>query len=227
MFELMDRAGALFVQERYRDAIPLLERILKSDPFNLDAALRLATSYSSLGDGARALAAFKEAAAIAPRSPDVRVYLALHYARGKDWQQAVPMLERIVAETPEKQPAVEALSVVRVRQGRLAMERGDTAAAIRAFEDARRLRGESFAHDLDLGVLYLDARRLTEARDALDRVPASHPDYPMALFKRAQVSVLLNEPDSAARIARARQYATPLTRGLIDRERLFRNAGPR
>ena len=30
----------------------------------------------------------------------------------------------------------------------------------------------------------------------------------MALFKRAQVSVLLNEPDSAARIAKARQAPT-------------------
>ena len=71
-------------------------------------------------------------------------------------------------------------------------------------EGARRCRARRFEHDLELGVLYLAARRFDEARDALDRVPASHPDYPMALFKRAQVSVLLNEPDSAARIARAR-----------------------
>ncbi len=222
LFETMDRAGKLFVQEQYREAIPLLKAVLQADPFNLDAALRLATSYSSLGQDALALEAFKRAAAMAPRSPDVRVYLALHYARGKDWPQAVPMLEKIVAETPEKQPAVEALALVRVRQGRLAMENGQTAAAISAFEDARRLRGSAFASDLELGVLYLDARRLFDARVALDRVPPSHPDYPMALFKRAQVSVLLNEPDKAARIARAREHANPMTRELIARERLFR-----
>ena len=69
--------------------------------------------------------------------------------------------------------------------------------------------GPGFTHDLELGVLYLAARRFTDARDALDRVPPSHPEYPMALFKRAQVSVLLKEPDSAARIARARQHARP------------------
>ena len=39
----------------------------------------------------------------------------------------------------------------------------------------------------------------------------------MALFKRAQVSVLLKEPDSAARIARARRQADATTRGLIER----------
>ncbi|HEY0874361.1 MAG TPA: hypothetical protein VGD94_12890, partial [Vicinamibacterales bacterium] len=58
-------------------------------------------------------------------------------------------------------------------------------------------------------------------RDALDRVPASSHDYPMALFKRAQVSVLLNEPDAGERIRRARERATPLTRELIAREKLF------
>jgi hypothetical protein len=44
----------------------------------------------------------------------------------------------------------------------------------------------------------------------------------MALFKRAQVSALLNEPDKNARIERARRKADPTTRALIERERLFR-----
>jgi hypothetical protein len=70
-------------------------------------------------------------------------------------------------------------------------------------------------------VLYLSERRLDEARAALDRVPPSHPEYPMALFKRAQVSVLLNEPDKAARIQLARRKADAETRALIERERLF------
>jgi hypothetical protein len=101
----------------------------------------------------------------------------------------------------------------------------NTPLAIDSFEAARAaLRQDQgvFTHDLELGVLYLSARRFQEARDALDRVPPSHPEYPMALFKRAQVSVLLNEPDSAARIERARQRADATTRALIANERLFR-----
>ena len=101
------------------------------------------------------------------------------------------------------------------------MAAGQTDAAIEAFEKARASQGAKFTNDLELGVLYLSARRLTEARDALDRVPANDPDYPMALFKRAQVSVLLNEPDRALRIARARQHADATTRELIAREKLF------
>ena len=66
-------------------------------------------------------------------------------------------------------------------------------------------------------MLYLAARRFDEARTALDRVPSSHPDYPMALFKRAQVSVLLTSP-TAARIEAARKGADATTRPLIERE---------
>jgi hypothetical protein len=108
-----------------------------------------------------------------------------------------------------------------VQLGELAMSIQQTAAAIDAFEKARAQQGSAFRHDLELGVLYLDARRLADARGALDRVPSTHPAYPMALFKRAQVSVLLKEPDAPARIEQARRGADGTTRPLIARERLF------
>jgi tetratricopeptide (TPR) repeat protein len=248
LFVLLEKASGLFVREEYAAAVPLLQRILAEDPGNLDAALRLATAHSALGQGARAEAMFEKAAAMAPRSPDVRAYRALHYARGRDWPRAVPLLEKVIAESPDRLPALEALALVRQRQGRvadaialrerihalrppsatelaqfgeLAMSAGQTALAIDALEKARDMEGGAFAHDLELGVLYLAARRLPEARDALDRVAPSHPGYPMALFKRAQVSVLLREPDQAARIARARERADATTRPLIANERLF------
>ena len=249
LFDVIERASFLFVGGEYARAIPLFEKILAADGHNLDAALRLATAHSALGHDARALEMYDRAATIAPGSRDVLTYRALHYARGKDWQRAVPLLEQVLAEAPDRLPALEALAVVRERQGRLpeavavrqriyemrapsaaelvqlgqlSMSVGQTRAATDAFERARRLQGDAFRHELELGVLYLAARRLPEARDALDRVPASDPQYPMALFKRAQVSVLLNEPDRAARIARARERADATTRGLIAAERLFR-----
>jgi tetratricopeptide (TPR) repeat protein len=248
LFDELERASSLFVEGKYAAVIPLLERILAEDPYNLDATLRLATAHSALGHDAQALAAFKRAAEIAPQSPDVRTYLALHYARGKDWAEAVPLLERVVADNPQRVPAVEGLARIRERQGRnedalrlwqqafalrtptpvdlahlgeVAMSVGQTPEAIDAFERARAAQGPAFAHDLELGLLYLDARRFEEARAALDRVPSSHPDYAMALFKRAQVAVLLKEPDAAARIEQAKRRATPETRELITREKLF------
>jgi Tfp pilus assembly protein PilF len=189
---------------------------------------------------------------MAPDSPDVRLYLALHYARGPDWAQAAPLLEQVLASAPDRLPALEALATIRERQGRapdaialwqraftlrspsapelahlgdLEMGVGATDPAITAFERARALDPHGFRRDLDLGVLYLAARRFADARDALDRVPASDPRYPTALFKRAQVSVLLHEPDAAARIAAARAHADAATRPLIAREKLFEGVG--
>jgi len=248
LFTTIDEASTLFVRAEYERAIPLLEKIRAADPHNLDAVLRLATAHSALGHGRRALAAFEQARALAPDSPDVRTYLALHYARGEEWRRAAPLLEQIVSESPERLPALEALAVVRQRQGRvddaiamrqriytlrdpsapelvqlglLAMSRQQTALALGSLERARELQGSAFEHDLELGVLYLAARRYDEAREALDRVSPSSARYPMGLFKRAQVSVLLGERDSARRIALARQHADATTRPLIENERLF------
>jgi choline-sulfatase len=251
MFPTLDEAARLFVRDEYAQAIPLLEQILAKDPHNLDAALRLATAHSALGHEQAAFAAYRRAELIAPNSPDVRTYMALHYARTAEWPKAVPMLERITAETPDKVPALEALALLRERQGQiedavrlrekvyalrsptpaelthtgiLQMELGQAAQAITSFEKVRAMEGPAFKHDTELGVLYLALHRFDDARTALDRVAPTDPEYPMALFKRAQVSVLLHEPDAPARIAAARGHADNSTRELIARERLFRNS---
>ena len=254
LFKTLDEASGLFVREEYARVIPRLDRIRAADPGNLDAVLRLATAHSMLGHEEKAERAFAEAGKLAPGSQDVRTYLALHLVRGKQWSRAAPLLEQVVAESPDRLPAVEALALVREREGRiedaialrqqvyaqrrpsptellhlgrLAMSVGRTALAVESFEGAREAQGNAFRHQLELGVLYLATRRLAEARDALDRVPPSHPEYPMALFKRAQVSVLLGEPDQAARIAAARLRADATTRPLVERERLFQAPGTR
>jgi tetratricopeptide (TPR) repeat protein len=250
LLDVIDRASGLFVQEKYAEAIPLFERILADDPNNLDAALRLATAHSLLGHERKALDAFNRAGRLAPESLDVRAYLALHYARGPEWQRAVPLLEQVIAAMPERLVAIDTLASLREREGNgaavlslrqraralrpftraesirlgdLAMSLRETAAAIEIFEAARVGDGGRFERDLELGVLYLSERKLEAAREALDRVPPSDRAYPMALFKRAQVSVLLKEPDRASRIALARRHADRTTQSLIERERLFQD----
>lgn len=249
LFDELDRASTSFASGDYTAAVPVLREIIAADPYNITAILRLAVAHSLLAQEDAALAAFRKAEEIAPDSEDVRQFLGLHYARGREWERAVPLLERVIADSPDRVPALEGLAEIRERQGRLddalrlrqkiealrpasapelahsgelAMALGQTPAAIAYFERARSIQGAAFRHDLELGALYLAARRLQEARDTLDRVSPAHPGYPMALFKRAQVSVLLNEADRAARIEAARKHADDTTRGLIANERLFR-----
>jgi tetratricopeptide (TPR) repeat protein len=250
LFPALDRASALFVRGEYAAAIPLFERILEHDPANLAALLRLAVAHSSLGHEPAALAAFERAGRLRPESADVRHYLAMHLVRSGHLDDAAPLLEGVLADSPNRLPALEALARIRAEQGHieeardllrrviatkpepaaellrlgeLSMAAGDTPAAIDAFKQAQRLLGDDFDRHLELGVCYLAARRLEAARDALDRVPPSHRGRAMALFKRAQVSVLLGEPDRAARIRHAYEAADDTTAPLIEREPLFRD----
>jgi protein O-GlcNAc transferase len=248
LFADMDAGAALFVGERYGEAIPLLEGILARDPGNLAIALRLAVAHSVLGRDRQALDYLERAAAIDPESTDLAHYSAMHFLRSGDPERAAPLFELVLARSPTRLPALRALASIRRRQGRpaeaaalldralaidgdavedllrlgeLRMELTDTAGAIRAFERARGLAPESFSHSLELGVCYLASHRLEAARDSLDRVPPPHPAYPMALFKRAQVSVLLGEADREERIRAAWRHADEMTGPLFETEPLF------
>jgi arylsulfatase A-like enzyme/Tfp pilus assembly protein PilF len=253
LFDDLDRASGLFARGEYAAALPAFERIVAADPHNPMAAVYLAVAHSMLDRDADAERWFRRAAAVAPDSPDLRHYQAMHECKNERWARAEPLLESVLAHEPDRLPALACLAEVRAHQGRRAdavallervvarkgapaaellrlgelhMAGGETAAAIAAFERARALQGERFGAHLELGVLYLAARRFAEARTSLDRVLAARPAEPMALFKRAQVSVLLGEPDRGERARRALAAADATTRPLVEREPLFRGLLP-
>lgn len=244
----LDVAAGAFGNERYAQAAPIFERILERDPGNLMVAVQLGVCRSMLGRDRAALAAFDVARRIDPDSIEVRHYLAMHHLKeGRD-ERAAPLFEEVLTAQPDRLPALEGLARIRASQGRLAdaaalleravplardpgtrlvevgllrMELGETGVAIMALERAREFQGPAFRRDLELGVLYLADRRFEDARAALDRVPPDHPAAAMALFKRAQVSVLLGEPDRRERIRFAWERADPEIRRLIANEKLF------
>ncbi|MGB5550183.1 MAG: sulfatase-like hydrolase/transferase [Thermoanaerobaculia bacterium] len=248
LFHDLDIGSVLFIRGEYEEALPLYERVLAADPDNPAVCLHLAVAHSVLGEEDRALEYFARARQINPNSVDLQHYLAMHHFRFQQWDEAEPLFEIVLAATPDRLPALECLAQIRERQGRvqeassllerittlksdpqaellklgeMKMSVGDTLGAIRAFERARVIQEDDFDHHLELGVLLLADRQLTEAAASLDRVTASHPAYPLALFKRAQVSVLLGEPDQDQRIQLARDNADAVTAPLIANERLF------
>ena len=119
---LLEQASGLFVRERVRGGRSrCCERILAADPHNLDAALRLATAHSALGHDARALAAFEQAPRRSPPARRTCGPTARCTTRaGTEWPRAVPLLEQVVAETPDGCPRSRRWPSIRERQGRLA-----------------------------------------------------------------------------------------------------------
>jgi len=248
LFGDLNEGAELFVREEYEASIRVFDRVLAEDGENLMVTVRLAVANSILGNENRALQLFERAERIHPGSIDVQHYLAMHFFRSRRWDLAAPLFEEVLSTMPRRLPALEALARIRegerriddaaqllerivvlkespaadwTRLGELEMAMGNTPAAIRAFENARDLQGEAFNRHLELGVCYLAARRPAEAAGALDLVPLDHPGYAMALFKRAQVSVLLGEPGWRERVRLAYEKGDPELRHLIEAEPLF------
>ncbi len=248
LFRDLNEGAELFVREEYEASIRVFEKVMAEDRENLMVTVRLAVAYSILGDQQRAQLLFERAEEIHPGSIDLQHYLAMHYFRFQRWDLATPIFEKVLTVMPRKLPALEALARIResegrfddaarlmrrivalkespsaewIRLGELEMATANTPAAIRAFEEARRLQGEAFNRHLELGVCYLAARNPGAAADELDLVPRDHPGYAMGLFKRAQVSVLLGEPDWRERVRFAYERADPSIRRLIENEPLF------
>jgi choline-sulfatase len=245
----LDNASKAFVREDYAKAAEIFERVLAEDEGNLMVTVRLAVAHSFLGHETRAMELFKRAVQIQPDSLDLQHYLAMHYFRTRRWELAGPLFEEVLAAMPQRLPALEALARIRegqdrleeaarlvercinlkerpfaewLRLGELEMAMGNTSSAIRAFESAKELQGDEYRHHLELGVLYLAAGRLEEAAASLDRVPHDHPGYGMALFKRAQVAVLLGDPGWRERVRLAAEYPDTTIRRMVEREPLFR-----
>ena len=121
LFDTLDTASTLFVREEYARVIPLLRKILAEDPYNLDAALRLATAHSALGQTAQAEQAFDAAATDRPGlAGRPRLPRAPLRARPRVGSARCRCSSRCVAESPDRLPALEALARLRERQGRAA-----------------------------------------------------------------------------------------------------------
>jgi len=250
LYRDLDIGAGLFIRQEYEQAIPVFTRIFQADPNNFMVALRLAVAQSVVGNEDKALEYFERAKEIDPSSVDLRHYQAMHYLQNQQWDLAEPLFESVLAQTPDRLPALEGLAQIYTRQGRiedaarqleqivqikdspglelarlgeLRMAQGDTAGAIRVFEKAQEFLADRFTYSLELGVLYLANRQLAEAAASLDKVSASHPGYPMALFKRAQVSVLLAEPDLEEKVRLAWTNADEATQPLIESEQLFQD----
>lgn len=209
----------------------------------------MAVAHSVTDRKAQAEEFFVRARTINPASVDLRHYHAMHYMRYRQPDLAEPLFESVLLEMPNRLTALEALLSIYARRGddekamqtlekiatfkdspgaewlrlgQMRMRHGETKAAIEAFENASQILDRRFRQNLELGVLYLADRQFAKAATSLDKVTRFDPAYPMALFKRAQVSVLLKEADREERVKQAWLHGDATTRSLIASEKLFR-----
>lgn len=249
LFPLLEQGARQFGRGDYVAAIATYEQVLAQDPQNLMVLMRQAVAHSVEGRRQDAEAYFRRAGMLDAESLDLHHYLGMHYLRFGEEDKAAAQFRKVLQQWPQKLTALTALAGISARSGQaaeairlfrraaqlrdqdpalqvnialLAMEQGDSTTAAAAFAQAYQLDAEAFAHQLDYGVVLMDLRRFDEAAGWLDQIPANHPGYPMALYKRAQAAVLRNEPDPVSRIRRALDAAPPQLRDIIRRDPLLR-----
>ncbi|PIE03683.1 MAG: hypothetical protein CSA81_00915 [Acidobacteria bacterium] len=248
LFEDMDRASGYFVNKQYKKAIPLLKKILETDPDNFMFNLRTAVAYSILGDREEAMLYFQKAMHINPDSIDLMHYLGMHYFRFKQLSEAETLLEQVLKSSPNRIPALQCMARIKeirqdkqsaldlfsrlnllnpddeiylLKMGDLSMELGQTEHAIACYLNLKDQQLENFNRDFELSLCLMDAGRLEEARDTLDGISTDHKAFPLVLLKRAQVSILLKEPHARSLVRQAYQNGNSMTRRTIENEPFF------
>ena len=116
LFEIIDKASGLFVQERTptpsrcsSESSPAI-RTISTQP----SGWRRHIHCSGTNNRPSMRSDVHRASPAVDRCSNL---LGLHYARGRDWQPAAPLLEQVIAEAPERLVAIDALAAIREREG--------------------------------------------------------------------------------------------------------------
>ncbi len=112
-------AKGLIDRERYRDAIPILERLVAKNPADTDALNELGYSHRELGHEQRALNYYLQALAIQPEHVGANEYLGELYLTMKDLPKAeerLAVLQKVCGNCEEFSELKEKIADYRAKQ---------------------------------------------------------------------------------------------------------------
>ncbi|MBT9513468.1 MAG: BCSC C-terminal domain-containing protein [Acidovorax sp.] len=163
-----------------------LEQAVRLNPAEVTAETDLADLLVEAGQYDAAEAAYRRVLARQADNPDAVRGLVGVLAQNNKAAEALALVEKL---SPSQQEKVGALGRLRAAQAlgqaRAATERGDTAAARVALEDALLNDPASPWVRLDLARLYLRMGAVAEARGVMDGLLLSNPHMPEALYASA------------------------------------------
>ena len=193
------RAFLFFEARRYRDAIPLAERVVFSEPAIVDGWSLLGRSRAAAGQRNLALEAYREGLRRFPESTDLALLAADEYADAGNWTEAEKHARLVLTEDPVL--AHESLA-------RIAARRGDDVTARRHAEAAVRHAPGRIPTLMLLADL---ARR------------ANHPAEQLMWLDRALQEVQSREVPPVEQLSFLRGQALLALRRVADAEAAFRS----
>lgn len=157
VLERLERAEQLKLDEKFLEALVILEELLGEDPENVSALEEVADNELSLNHYDRSEVAAKQAVALDNESYTGHYILGFLRSREERWSEAVTFLQRanaLKANNPE---------ILRCLGWALFCE-GKRAQGIVTLERSLNLDNESTLTLCDLGIAYLQVRHVSKAR---------------------------------------------------------------
>ncbi|WP_420998163.1 cellulose synthase subunit BcsC-related outer membrane protein [Cupriavidus sp. 30B13] len=191
---LSEQAAAARNGGNRAEARRLLERAIKLDAREPSAQVALADVMAEDGQYAQAEAAYRRVLRQQPDNPDAtRGLVGVLSAQDKS-AEALAIVQDLTPAQQEKMGSLGRLRADEARgQARAALQRGDTAGARRALEDAMAADPTSPWVRLDAARTYAAMGLKEQARGIMDGLLLSNPNMPDALYASALLSAETGE----------------------------------
>jgi len=154
---------------RFQEAIPILEDVVKREPRALSAHLLLGRAYVSLRRYQEAIAPLQQVVAATPENSLARYELACALVKTGRWNDAAPQFEAAVTQMNSSSMMHFYLALVYQRTSR-------NEEAENQFKEALRLDGNNFSASLLLGRMYVLQEKAAEGIPLLQRAATLRPD---------------------------------------------------
>ena len=156
-------------QERFQEAVPILEQVLEQAPNTPIASLQLGRAYMSLKEYEKALVPLRNLVGEKPDDAFGHYELGCALVKTGNWDEAAPHFEAAVSQMTGSAMMHFYLALVYQRTSRA----DDTT---REFQSALRLDPNNFPANLLLGRLLVTQRKATDALPYLRRATKLRPD---------------------------------------------------
>ena len=156
-------------QERFREAVPILEQVLKEEPNTTMALLQLGRAYMALKQYPQAVAPLRKLVEKKPDDAFGRYELGCALVKTGNWDEAAPQFEAAVSEMNGSAMMHFYLALVYQRTSRVPEAQSE-------FQSAVRIAPDNFPANLLLGRLFIAQEKPTAALPYLRKAAKLRPD---------------------------------------------------
>jgi arylsulfatase A-like enzyme/Tfp pilus assembly protein PilF len=155
--------------ERYREAVPILEEVLQQEPHAVVAYLQLGRAYVALKEYQKAIAPLQHVVETTPDNSLARYELGCALVKTGQWNEAAPQFEAAVSQMDSSSMMHFYLALVYERTSR-------NDQALVEFQNALRRDPENFPANLMLGRMFVKHEKPADALPYLQKAAALRPD---------------------------------------------------